>query len=414
MSYDLLIKAEHVLDPGQNLDGPSDIGITDGRITAILQNIPATDAKRTIEVRGANRYVVPGLIDLHVHVAVGAMTEGLGIGCVDPDLAGIRAGVTTVVDAGSTSPANFGPMRAFIMPQAKTRLICHLRVVSRAFAQLGYDEISRLEDVDARAFARAVEANPGLISGVKLRTVGKIMDERGEDVVRLSKDIAREHGLPLTVHSLDPAGDVAKRQALTRFILRTLDRGDIFTHLATPFPGGVLDGAKRPVPELLEARAAGVWLDAGVGSQGFSYAVACDLAEAGVHPDTISTDLAARNRRWPVYSLMECMAKFMALGYGLKEVVSMTTTVPARVLGREAQLGAIAVGREADLTIMDVVPGRWKYDTLFSQKPLPGLDSKRETFIGERAIVPVQTIRAGELYAPEWGSHPWGWLPEEA
>jgi hypothetical protein len=26
----------------------------------------------------------------------------------------------------------------------------------------------------------------------------------------------------------------------------------------------------------------------------------------------------------------------------------------------------------------------------------------------------VQTIRAGEVFAPEWGPHPWGWLPPEA
>ena len=32
MPHDLLIKGGHVLDPGQNLDGKMDIGITDGKI----------------------------------------------------------------------------------------------------------------------------------------------------------------------------------------------------------------------------------------------------------------------------------------------------------------------------------------------------------------------------------------------
>ena len=33
---------------------------------------------------------------------------------------------------------------------------------------------------------------------------------------------------------------------------------------------------------------------------------------------------------------------------------------------------------------------------------------------GTKALVPVQTIRAGTLYSPDWGPYPWGWLPEEA
>ena len=63
----------------------------------------------------------------------------------------------------------------------------------------------------------------------------------------------------------------------------------------------------------------------------------------------------------------------------------------------------LAVGREADITILDVVQGRWKF-----------IDTVQQVFTGETALVPVQTIRAGEVFAPEWGPHPWGWLPEEA
>jgi len=30
------------------------------------------------------------------------------------------------------------------------------------------------------------------------------------------------------------------------------------------------------------------------------------------------------------------------------------------------------------------------------------------------AMVPVRTIKAGEEFAPGWGTHPWGWLPASA
>jgi dihydroorotase len=67
------------------------------------------------------------------------------------------------------------------------------------------------------------------------------------------------------------------------------------------------------------------------------------------------------------------------------------------------QIGALAVGREADITILEVVSGRWKY-----------IDTLEKTFTGDKALVPVLTVRAGEVFEPEWGPHPWGWLPEEA
>ena len=81
----------------------------------------------------------------------------------------------------------------------------------------------------------------------------------------------------------------------------------------------------------------------------------------------------------------------------------MASANAAKAIGRQDELGAIAVGREADLTIFDVVTGRWKF-----------FDTKEVPFIGEKALVPVQTIKGGELFAPDWGPYPWGWLPEEA
>src|SRR5437764_4925281 len=128
MSYDLVIKGGHVLDPGQGLDGKMDIGISAGRIAAIAPEIPAGEAARTIEVHGSSRYVLPGLIDLHTHVAYGATTAGVGMGCVDPDVGGVGSGVTTLLDAGSVGIANVGVFGAHLLPKARTRVICFVNV----------------------------------------------------------------------------------------------------------------------------------------------------------------------------------------------------------------------------------------------------------------------------------------------
>jgi dihydroorotase len=87
--FDLLVKGGHVLDPGQGLDGRLDIAIAAGRIAAMESVFPASQAHRTLEIRGANRRVVPGLIDLHTHVAYGATTPGVGLDCCEPGADGI-------------------------------------------------------------------------------------------------------------------------------------------------------------------------------------------------------------------------------------------------------------------------------------------------------------------------------------
>lgn len=400
--YDLLIKQGRVLDPGQGIDEVTDIGITGGRIAAVQPDLPADEAKRVLEIRGEHRYVVPGLIDIHTHVAHGATTLGVGMECCDPDAAGVRSGVTTVVDCGSVGVANIGVFPVHILPRAQTRVICYVNAGSYAHTMPNPADVNSLDEVSPAAIERCVERNPGLVSGVKLRLVGPLVEERGEELLTLTKSIARRHGLPLMVHIGDShAPERAHPEhvaALTRAVLRALEPSDILTHLCTPHVGGVLDEARRPLPELNEARANGVVLDPALGMGNFGYQVAREQAELGLLPDTISSDLTALGKTF--HSLVECMAKFMAVGYSLQDVVRMTTVNAARAIGREDELGAIAAGREADITILDVVPGRFTF-----------VDTTRNAFSGEYGIAPVHTIRAGELYAPDWGTHPWGWLP---
>jgi dihydroorotase len=404
--FDVLIKGGHVLDPGQSLDGHLDIGISGGRIAAIQAEIPASDAARVVEVRGTSRYVVPGLIDIHTHVAYGATTPGVGMGCVDPDVGGVGSGVTTLVDGGSVGIANVGVFSAHIVPKARTRVICFVNVGTFAHTTPAAADFVRMEDIDRQAIASCVQANPGLISGFKLRLVGPVVQERGQQVARLAKDIASEHGLPLMVHIGDArAPDGRKASDLTRFMLKAFTQGDILTHLCTPNPGGVedpTDAAKRTIPELEEARATGVVIDPALGRGNFGYEVARRQAEMGVYPDTISSDLTAAGRKLGT-GLLDSMSKFMSVGYGLSDVVRMATVNAARGIGMSDQLGAIAVGREADISIFDVVEGNWKFT-----------DTLQHVFTSNKALIPVQTIRAGELYSPDWGPYPWGWLPEES
>ena len=404
MPYDLLIKGGHLLDPGQGLDGVMDIGIADGKIAAIQADIPAHEAARVVQVKGDNRYVTPGLIDLHTHVAHGATTAGVGMGAVTPDIGGVHSGVTTVVDGGSVGVAQVGVFRHHILPTAKTRVLVYLNIGSYAHSMPGLADVARIDDIDEKAIAACVEANPGLLSGIKLRLVGPVVRERGEEVIRRTKAIAAEHKIPLMVHFGDGGGDPQRMAELTRLMLNTFTEGDILTHLCTPHPGGMMDptSGNKELPEVREARERGVTLDSALGRGNFGIAVARIQADLGLTPDTTSSDVTLGGRSRGV-GLLDSMSKFMAVGYSLSDVVRMASVNAAKAIGLQNEVGALAVGREADISIFDVANGKWKF-----------YDTKEVPFTGEKALVPVQTVRAGELYSPDWGPYPWGWLPAEA
>src|SRR4029453_4856438 len=67
--------------------------------------------------------VVPGLIDLHVHVFPGASHYGIA-----PDPHCLATGVTTVVDAGSSGALTFPAFRQFVIEVAETRILPMLKI----------------------------------------------------------------------------------------------------------------------------------------------------------------------------------------------------------------------------------------------------------------------------------------------
>ena len=405
MTYDLLLKGAHVLDPGQGLDARLDIAVSGGKIAAIGRDIPAQEAARVLELRRPGRHVVPGLIDLHTHVANGAITDGVGMGMCDPDDIGVRSGVTTVADCGSVGVANLGVFPAHILPRAKTRVVTLVNAGSFAHTMPGVADISSLDDINRDALQKAAEHNPGLIAGIKLRVVGPAFAEIGEDIIVKAKAAAVDLGVPLMVHigdfSAKDAASAARRGELTRFLLRTFEPGDILTHLCTPNAGRVLDPDGNPYPEVAEARANGVVLDSALGRGNFGIEVARRQADLGLFPDTISSDLTALGQTF--HSLLECMAKFMSIGYTLPDVIKATTANAAQALGLADEIGAIAVGRDADLSVIDVVEGDFTFT-----------DTRGQAFQGGYGLVPVRTVKAGEEFSPGWGTHPWGWLPATA
>jgi dihydroorotase len=189
---------------------------------------------------------------------------------------------------------------------------------------------------------------------------------------------------------------------VTRDVLRLLEPGDIMEHLFTTFPGAVVDRRNRVMPELFEAVERGVIPSASTGGQVFlSFRVARTLLDKGIRPAFLATDITHAGRTRDCFGLTETMSRALALGFTLPDVIRLTTSAPASVIHRDATLGHLAVGREADLSILGTVDGTWIYR-----------DVDDRTIRGRVAIVPLLTVRGGEVIEPDWGPHPWGWLPE--
>jgi dihydroorotase len=389
---DLLVRGGTVIDPSQGLRGAVDVGVQDGRIAHIGAPDAQVQAKRTVDVTG--KTVTPGLIDIHTHVFDGVASNG-----VHPDLAGVRAGVTTIVDAGSSGSATFAAFPRHILTECATEVIPFLHICQTGLAT-SPDIIARAS-IDLDATLRVVDANEQLIKGIKARMVSPALEILGMEMPRLAKRAAQESGVRLMVH----IGDPEKRYDtnVIRELLPILEPGDIVTHLFTANPGGVLDPAGKLVPEARELKDRGVWLDTAHGRFNFGFDVARKVLDQGLVPDCISTDLTIPGRRETVHSLVEMMGRFLGLGFTLEQVIAMCTMNAARAIGEQDRLGSLTVGRQADMSVLELVQGDWVvYDTT-------GLSMRID-----RCVVPVLTVKRGQVFEPEWGPHPWGWEPSPA
>ena len=194
-------------------------------------------------------------------------------------------------------------------------------------------------------------------------------------------------------------------------VLARLRPGDIVTHAYTGWqPGAIVDDAGRVVPGAGEARGRGVRFDVGHGAGSFTWPVAEAALADGFRPDTISSDLHRFNIATPVHDLATTLSKFLLLGLPIDDVIAMATTAPAAALGPAGLLlGTLAVGAEADVTVLRLEDGRVRPDR-FGRDDAAGRPAARAR--GGRARRPPGADRAarhgaaGRASAPADGLDP--------
>ncbi|MCA1583613.1 MAG: amidohydrolase/deacetylase family metallohydrolase [Acidobacteria bacterium] len=367
--YDLVVKGGHVIDPDQGLSAVRDVAVSGTRIARVAPDIPAPTARRTIGATGL--IVTPGLIDVHVHVY-----DGVASVAAVADDTSLARGVTTVVDAGSAGATTFQGFRKYIIAPSRTRIYAALNISTVGLTML--NELEDLSLVDPKAAVAVVTAHRDSIVAIKVRLGSGLPHGQDLEVLRRARLASDESGVPLMLHIGGSSSPLDE-------ILRVLRRGDMVTHTLREQPNGVIDAEGRVRDAFVAARERGVWMDVAHGSGNFSWATAERAAAQGWWPDTISSDLHARNTAGPVHDLATTLSKFLLLGLSLEEVVARASSGPAKVYRFPTGCGTLREGAEADVAAFRL-----------SSEPFVFADSRKETRTGARGLVPEVTLRAGE------------------
>ena len=379
LPYDLLLTGGRVVDPAQSLDGHHDVAVRDGRIAAILRSDENCEAMKRIDVRG--KLVLPGLIDTHAHVFQ-HVTGRFGL---EADLCGVESGVTTLIDQGGPSCMTLPAFREFVVRPKRTRVYAYLSsYLVGGMEGHYYPALYRPDCVDVDATVKAALANTDIVKGFKAHAELGGFARWGIEVMRQAAEIARRAEMPLYIHfgQLWPlpaeGANGIDADAILADVLPLLKAGDILAHPFTRHPGGFVDRQGRVHGIVREALARGLKVDVGHGSH-FSYRMARIALDAGIVPHTLGADMHGYNTDVPAppgtpavhsdsehmffgkvrFSLVSAMTAMLALGLPLEQVVRMVTTNVVDIFGLPKELGTLAVGNPADVSVLDDERGRW-------------------------------------------------------
>jgi len=382
--FDLLLRGGRVLDPAQGLDAVLDVAIADGRVAAVEASLPATAARRTLNVR--NRLVIPGMIDTHAHVYE-HVTGSFGL---NPDLVGVRAGVTTVVDQGGAGPLTLLGFRKFIVEPAKTRVLAFVsNYLVGGLVGHRYTALYGPHGIDVRETVKAIEGHRDLVKGIKAHGEVGGYSRWGVETLRLAKDASRRAKVPVYVHLgrlwAEANGTRIDPDAVVPEVVPLLDPGDVLAHPFTKNAGAFGSRGGTVHPLIFEAVRRGVRIDVGRGGH-MSFAAVRAVLDAGLRPFTVGGDVHGytiarlEDGSWDqgyfderrqgeeglrpiggsrVYSLAQVLNELLALGLPLTEVVSMVTANAATLLGLDGEIGTLAPGAAGDVSVLAMDHGEW-------------------------------------------------------
>ena len=374
--YDLIIKNGHLIDPKNGIDGQMDVAVKDGVIAQVATSI---EAEAEIIVDATGKYVTPGILDIHTHNFHGNLGSYLanGFSSVQPDGFTFKAGVTTVVDVGSSGWRNFEQFKAQTIDKSRTRVLAFLNIVGTGMKGGAWEQ--DLNDMDARLTAATANSFPEVVVGIKVaHYFGPEWDpvERGVEAGTLAD-------IPVMIDF----GGHEPPLSLETLLMEKLRPGDILTHAFAHVDRRIpiVNDQGKLESYVERAQERGIIFDVGHGGGSFRFDQAVPAMEQGFRPNTISTDLHTGSMNGGMKDMANVMSKFLNMGMNLSQVIAASTWEPAQVIKRP-DLGHLTEGAVADIAIFSVRTGNFGF-----------IDVQRKRMDGTQKLECELTVREGNV-----------------
>ena len=387
---DILLKGGRLIDPKNGINALMDVAIAKGKIIRVAPDISPSDAKKIVDVKGL--YVTPGLIDIHTHVFVGS-NQGFadGFSSVSPDDFTFKAGITTVVDAGTSGWRNFPVFKRQVIDRSQTRILAFLNIAGSGMT--GFPSEEDINDMDARMTSLVAGQYPEIIVGVK------IGHYRGSEWTPFDRaaEAAKLARVPLLVECHLPLLPLEE-------ILKRMSPGDIYTHsfCVASDRTCLLDEQGKIRPYVAEAKKKGVRFDVGHGGGMFHFNVAIPAFKQGLLPDSFGSDLHRSSMNSGMKNMLDIMSKYLNIGMTFEDIIFRATWNSAVSVKRE-DLGQLSVGSDADIVVFSIRKGTFGF-----------VDTGGNRLDGDRRIETELTIRAGRIVYDQNGISARSWLDNQA
>lgn len=186
----ILIKNATVINPGDKTEKKADVLLEKGKIAKIAPKITAK-ADQVIDASGC--YVMPGFIDLHVHLRDPGLEykETVETGSA----AALHGGYTTIVAMPNTKPAADNPdVIRYVKNKAEAVTKAHVLQVGSVTKGMKGEELSDIRGMAAAGSPAISEDGKSVMNAQLYREAMKIAKEEGMVVLAHCEDINMVHG----------------------------------------------------------------------------------------------------------------------------------------------------------------------------------------------------------------------------
>lgn len=380
----LITAKRAILDPAAGLTGPVAIMVVDGKITSVEQGSgPAIISTETKTIDLGDKVLLPGLIDLHVHLT-GDPGGDYRDEAVDPDewgvvmgvknaLLTVKAGFTTVREAGSAQNTAFVLRRGTAEGKIQgPRIVAAGPALSIVGGHGDYSgfrkEVLNALDTNYTCTGPVECAEKVRLSSkmgadiIKITATGGVLSQQGRGLeahftneeLKAIADTAHSLGLKVMAHAHGARGIEASAAAG----IDTIDHGTFADEAALKVmkaKGTVL------VPTLMALEGVRDRLGKGIYTPTVEVKAKEAVAAAG-RQVTRAKQLGvtvAFGTDAGVYEHGKNGGEFALLvraGMTAQEALASATTIAAKALGMESEIGKIAVGMSADIIAVDADP----------------------------------------------------------